>query len=479
MQKKSTSRSLTCHPGGFLAMLCPLLLISLLTIVILSSDVTHPHFFDTNTLPHLFFDTNTTDISRSHIVLPLSLNSQISNLQTQLGFLLGQLHNESSESKVAIFSDQVLRIAISLDKLVNTLSSLLGSAPASGNGIIRVEEDFSEPEESEDQEAAPAVKVFKTGELHNYTSPKPNMKSGKKNFLGVEAISPSIGLTCAHVATNINRFMSYKLYGRCPDDWDLAQKLITSGCDPLPRRRCLSRASPNYSKQFPVNSSLWTQPSDANILWSHYKCKGYSCLVSQETRKRRGFFKCADCFDLSKRGWEIPTNESVSAEFTIDQVLALKPGEIRIGLDFSPTTGTFAALMKERNVTIASATLNLGAPFNEVIALRGLLPLYISIGSRLPFFDNTLDIIHSTLFLDGWIGTELLQFVLFDWDRVLRPKGLLWVDRFFCTKEDMRLYLDEFARLSYKKLLWRVVPKTDKLGDELFFSAVLEKPIRR
>ncbi|KAH8511113.1 hypothetical protein H0E87_008592 [Populus deltoides] len=478
MLKKSSSRSLQCRPGGLLTMLCPLLLISLLTVVILSSDVSYLHFFDTKTLPHLFFDTSANDISHSPIVLPYSLHSQISNLQTQLGALLGQLHNESSESKVAKFSDQVLRVAVSVDKLVNSLSSISGNAPTSGDGVSRVEEDLSEAGEGEDQEP-PGVKVFNTGELHEYTSPKLNRPSGKKNFLGVEAISPSIGLACAHMATTIKRFMSYKMYGMCPDDWDLAQKLITSGCDPLPRRRCLSRASPNYNKPFPVNSSLWTQPSDANILWSHYKCKGYSCLVSNKTRGRRGFFKCADCFDLSKRRWEIPTNESVSAEFTIDQVLALKPREIRIGLDFSPTTGTFAALMKERNVTIASATLNLGAPFNEVIALRGLLPLYLSIGSRLPFFDNTLDIIHSTLFLDGWIGKELLQFVLFDWDRALRPKGLLWVDRFFCSKEVMKLYLDEFESLSYKKLLWRVVPKTDKDGDELFFSAVLEKPIRR
>ncbi|KAL3597013.1 hypothetical protein D5086_008650 [Populus alba] len=445
MLKKSSSRSLQCRPGGLLTMICPLLLISLLTVVILSSDVSYLHFFDTNTLPHLFYDTSSNDISHSPVVLPYSLHSQISNLQTQLGALLGQLHNESSESKVAKFSDQVLRIAVSVDKLVNSLSSISGNAPASGDGMSRVEEDLSEAGEGEDPEA-PGVKVFNTGELHEYTSPKLNRPSGKKNFLGLEAISPSIGLTCAHMATTIKRFMSYKLYGMCPDDWDLAQKLITSGCDPLPRRRCLSRASPNYNKPFPVNSSLWTQPN---------------------------------CFDLSKRRWEIPTNESVSAEFTIDQVLALKPREIRIGLDFSPTTGTFAALMKERNVTIASATLNLGAPFNEVIALRGLLPLYLSIGSRLPFFDNTLDIIHSTLFLDGWIGKELLQFVLFDWDRALRPKGLLWVDRFFCSKEVMKLYLDEFASLSYKKLLWKVVPKTDKDGDELFFSAVLEKPIRR
>lgn len=233
-----------------------------------------------------------------------------------------------------------------------------------------------------------------------------------------------------------------------------------------------------FSKPLPLNSSLWTNPSDVNILWNKYKCKDYSCLVSHETIGKRGFYKCSDCFDLSKRAWEVPTNESESAEFTVDEVLSLKPGEIRIGLDFSPTTGTFAAIMKEKNVTIASGTINLGAPFNEVTALRGLLPLYISIGSRLPFFDNTLDIVHSTLFFDGWIGMELLQFVLFDWDRVLRPNGILWVDRFFCKKEDLNIYLDEINRLGYRKLLWRVVPKMDKEGDEMFFSAVLEKPAR-
>lgn len=92
-----------------------------------------------------------------------------------------------------------------------------------------------------------------------------------------------------------------------------------------------------------------------------------------------------------KTGWDILTNGSISTELAIDEVLQLRPGEIRIGLDVTSTTGTFAARMRERNVTIASATLNLGAPSNEVIALTGLLPLYISIGSRLLFFDNTVE----------------------------------------------------------------------------------------
>ncbi|KAJ8775042.1 hypothetical protein K2173_020046 [Erythroxylum novogranatense] len=468
MQIQTTQRSLKCLTIRFLLMLCPLLFICLLTIVILNFNVSHSY---------LLLTTYATRISHRPDTIPYSFHSQLSNLQTKLGVLLEHLHNESSVSRsVAKFSDQVLTIAVCLDKLADSLS---GNVPINGSEMSKVDEDLTEPEESEEQEELRGAKFFSSGELYNYTSPKTNRQIGKKNFLGVETINPSIGLPCSHMATHVDRFMSYKAYSMCPDDWDLAQKLVASGCEPLPRRRCFSRTPPSYSRPFPANTSLWTQPTDANILWSHYKCKGYSCLVSNETTARKGFYKCTDCFNLTKVGWKMPTNESVSAEFTIDEVLRLKPGEIRIGLDFSPTSGTFAALMKEKNVTIASATLNIGAPFSEVIALRGLLPLYVSIGSRLPFFDNTLDIVHSSLFLDGWIGMELLQFVLFDWDRVLRPKGLLWVDRFFCKKEELKLYLNEFIRIGYRKLLWRVVPKTDKLGEEFFFSAVLEKPIRR
>ncbi|CAN1839144.1 Probable methyltransferase At1g29790 [Linum perenne] len=468
-----------CFPAKgrtILAMLCPILLVSTFTILILSSNISYhpPHFLFTS--PQL-----SDDICSSHG----QLHSQFSTLQAQMGSLLQQLHNhETLTVNLSTFSDQLLRMAVSLDKIAGSLS--ISSSTASETS--QVDEEFNEPEDDENEEGSMVgVKGFSSGEVYSYMSPKSNRDKGKKNFLGVEAISPVIGFGCTHMATHLDHFMKYNKYEMCPYDWDAAQRLIINGCDPLPRRKCFSRGSPTYSKP-PLlsnsnsSSTLWTQPSDDTILWSRYKCKGYACLVSNESNGRKGFFKCGDCFNLTKRGWDVATtnNDSAkSAEFTIDQVLGLRPGEIRIGLDFSPTTGTFAALMRERGVTIASATLNLGAPFNEVIALRGLLPLYVSVGTRLPFFDNTLDIVHTTLFLDGWIGVELLQFVLFDWDRVLRPKGLLWVDRFFCKKEDMKLYMDEFERLGYKKLLWRLVPKTDKLGDELFLSAVLEKPTRK
>ncbi|OMP11735.1 hypothetical protein CCACVL1_00306, partial [Corchorus capsularis] len=72
--------------------------------------------------------------------------------------------------------------------------------------------------------------------------------------------------------------------------------------------------------------------------------------------------------DKEKLKWV--TNSSLLVDFLIRDVLAIKPGQIRIGLDYGVGTGTFAARMREQNVTIVSTALNLGAPFNEIIALR-------------------------------------------------------------------------------------------------------------
>ncbi|XP_068655864.1 probable methyltransferase At1g29790 [Aristolochia californica] len=460
MQRQAISKPARCFPSSVPTLLYPLFFAIFMSPIIIITHIASPF---------------------SVFTLSPSIQNHVSHLQSQVGLLLKQIHTEEGESKIVFkYSEQVLAIAVSLDKLSDALSHLYQAPVAEWNNMSTVEfGDFSQNGEEDEYEEGLLTHqaLFNSDEFYNYTSPKPN-RNGKKNFLGVDTVNPSVGSACASLASDVERFMGYKAYGSCPDDWIVAQKLMVAGCDPLPRRRCFSKSPPHYTKPLPVNSSLWNLPDDKNVLWTHYKCKRFSCLVSKETTGKRGFFKCADCFNLTSRGWEVPINESVSAEFTIDEVLQLKPGEIRIGLNFSPTTGNFAAIMRERNVNIATATLNLGAPYNEVIAQRGLLPLYVSVGSRLPFFDNTLDIVHSTLFLDGWIGIELLQYVLLDWDRVLRPKGILWIDRFFCSADDMALYLKDFEKLKYKKLIWRVVPKTDKLGDELFFSAILEKPLR-
>ncbi|KAI3665810.1 hypothetical protein L6452_44445 [Arctium lappa] len=469
MQKLSSWKPLKWLPNSPLQTLCFITLLSIF-------------FFFISTIINPNFVSNRLNSFSSHGFPPSSLHHQISNLQTHLGILLQNIHSEETDSSVtpSSFSDQVLRVAVLLDTLADTLS-----APHGDPAIATIEtyRDPTRPEETEIEcyEDEQEERFVKSKEVLRYTNPKPNklLDGKRKNFMDLEAVNPSIGLGCTRMTVDLDRYSTYKPYTSCPDDSDFAQKLMLRGCDPLPRRRCFSRSAPNYNHPFQFNSSLWIQPNDSNILWSHYTCKNYNCLVSIDTKNKRGFHKCVDCFDLSKKRWEeVPLNDPESAEISIDEVLSLTQTPIRIGLDFSPTTGTFAALMRERNVTIASATLNLGAPFNEVIALRGLLPLYVSIGSRLPFFDNTLDLVHSTLFLDGWIGFELLEYVVFDWDRVLRPKGVLWLDRFFCKKEEMKGYISVIEKLRYKKLLWRIVTKKDRVENELFLTAVLEKPLR-
>lgn len=332
------------------------------------------------------------------------------------------------------------------------------------------------------QESDKVAEFFLVEEIRKYVKIKPN-RLGKQNFMGANGTFTSIGHACFLMKKELEEYMDYDVGDFCRDDWKLAQLLMVHGCDPLPRRRCFSRAPKLYSKPFPINESLWKLPDNRNVRWSHYRCKNFACLASNRTGK--GFFKCADCFNLTHH--EVPRwieivgldpNSNSTADFLIAEVLELKAGEIRIGMDFSVGTGTFAVRMRELNVTIVSATINLGAPFNEMIALRGLVPLYLTINQRLPFFDNTLDIIHTTRFLDGWIDFQLLDFVLYDWDRVLRPGGLLWIDSFFCLHKDLEDYLDAFRMLRYRKHKWVIVPKLDKHGQEVFFSAVLEKPPR-
>ncbi|KAJ0099114.1 hypothetical protein Patl1_21665 [Pistacia atlantica] len=142
----------------------------------------------------------------------------------QLGVLLEQLHTDSSESKaVEKFSDQVLHIAVSLDRLADSLSGLRHSNPPAGSiEISYVDEDLSETEETDLDEGTMSRKAFNAGEIYNYTSPKPHRLVGKKNFLDVDAVSPSVGQVCAKMASIVDRFMTYKVYGACPDDWDIA-----------------------------------------------------------------------------------------------------------------------------------------------------------------------------------------------------------------------------------------------------------------
>lgn len=319
----------------------------------------------------------------------------------------------------------------------------------------------------------PLINNFVIEEIRKYITPKGN-KNGKVNIFKTERIYNTIGHACVLMKKELEDYMDYDVGSYCRDDWNLAQKLMLRGCDPLPRRRCLTRASKLYLKPYPINESLWKIPDARNIRWNNYKCRDFECLSSKNPS--RGYTKCTGCFELEKEMQRWVNNSSDSPpDFLIRDVLGVKPAEIRIGLDFSVGTGSFAARMMEQNVTIISTALNLGAPFNEMIALRGLIPLYITPNQRLPLFDNTMDLIHTTGLLDGWIDLLLLDFILFDWDRVLRPGGLLWIDKFFCNRKDLDDYMYMFLQFRYKKHKWVIAPKSK---DEVYLSALLEKPPR-
>lgn len=318
----------------------------------------------------------------------------------------------------------------------------------------------------------PLINTFVIEEIRKYITPKEN-RLGKINIYGTERIYNTIGHACVLFKKELEEYMDYDIGSYCDDDWNLAQKLMVNGCDPLPRRRCLTRASKVYQKPYSINESLWRLPDDRNVRWSNYQCRNFACLSIKNPK--RGYSKCAGCFEMEKEKLKWVTNSSLPVDFLINDVLAIKPGEIRIGLDFGFGTGSFAARMREHNVTIVSTALNLGAPFNEIVALRGLIPLHVTLNQRLPFFDNTMDMIHTTGFMDGWIDLLLMDFILFDWDRILRPGGLLWIDRFFCKRKDLDDYMYMFLQFRYKKQKWVIAPKSK---DEVYLSALLEKPPR-
>ncbi|XP_073116275.1 probable methyltransferase At1g29790 [Elaeis guineensis] len=312
-----------------------------------------------------------------------------------------------------------------------------------------------------------------------FTSPQP-LPFGHNHNFDSATLHPPVGLPCPLFPSDLAAFLSYPVNGSCPDDELLAQKLLLRGCEPLPRRRCRPAAPPHPSPPLPLPLSLWSLPPDNSVHWSAYSCKSFACLVDRKHSK--SFDDCKDCFDLDgreKHRWVTPSSNPL--DFTIDEVLAAAnpPGSIRIGLDIGGGSGTFAVRMKERNVTMVTTSMNLNGPFNSFIAARGVVPLYISISQRLPFFDNTLDIVHSMHVLSNWIPTTLLHFVMFDVYRVLRPGGLFWLDHFFFVEEQMEEYVPVIESVGFKKARWEVGRKLDRGPElrEMYISALLEKPL--
>ncbi|KAG6408646.1 hypothetical protein SASPL_131664 [Salvia splendens] len=262
-------------------------------------------------------------------------------------------------------------------------------------------------------------------------------------------IYASVGGGCLNHKQDLAKYMSYDVGWVCPSDDVFAQILMLKGCEPLPRRKCHPPQPKNYAEPRPLPGSMWATPHDTSIVW-----------------------------DPEKSRWQY---DNGGLDFGMEQVLATKaPGSVRIGLDIGGGSGTFAARMRERNVTIVTTSMNFDGPFNSFIASRGLIPMHVSISQRFPFFENTLDIVHSMHVLSNWIPDPMLEFVLYDIYRVLRPGGLFWLDRFFCFGSQLNeTYVPMFDRVGFRRLRWNTGMKLDRgiQKNEWYFSALLEKPI--
>lgn len=279
------------------------------------------------------------------------------------------------------------------------------------------------------------------------------------------------------------KFLDYEPRSMCPDDWLFVQSLIyTKNCFALPKRRCTYRTPYKIVEPVPFPRSLFAQESldEEAIRWSLHQCKPFACLNDRRVGD------CHNCFNftLEKKRWKSGFRGSLKMQDVID----MKKGSLRLGLDAGGCTGSFAAHMATHNCTVMTTAFNVetvysrtgGLPYMEAIALRGLIPLHSPFTQRLPLYDNTLDIVHSVnsiKFLPIFEFEELI----FDWDRVIRAGGLLWFEMFYASKEEMPLYVQTLDLLGYKRLYWKITPKPDKselAGPHVYLNAVLEKPAR-
>eukprot|EP00271_Cylindrocystis_brebissonii_P003589 TRINITY_DN1471_c0_g1_i1.p1 TRINITY_DN1471_c0_g1~~TRINITY_DN1471_c0_g1_i1.p1 ORF type:complete len:523 (+),score=75.16 TRINITY_DN1471_c0_g1_i1:109-1677(+) len=295
-------------------------------------------------------------------------------------------------------------------------------------------------------------------------------------------LNPS-GCTCEATVEELTQYFNYTVRELCPDDWFFVQNLIfLKHCYNLPKRRCLARTPPDDAGRIGFPASLWDQGAldDRNVRWNSNYCKSFECLNT------RMIGDCRNCFNLSleKNRWK----SMYRGNMKMADVVALKKGTLRIGLDAGGGTGSFAAHMAAYNITILTTAFNVetvadrmqGMPYMETIALRGLVPLHVPHQARLPFFDNTLDVIHS---VNSIKYLELIEFeeLLMEWDRVLRPGGILWFEMFYTPVSETPLYISIIDVLGYNRLYWNLTPKPDpgeREGDHLYLNCIIEKPVR-
>ncbi|CAI5485760.1 unnamed protein product [Closterium sp. Naga37s-1] len=337
-------------------------------------------------------------------------------------------------------------------------------------------------------------------------------KSAMERARAVVASCTGMGMVLSHPAhvwkayacegseEELMQYLDYKPRHMCPDDWlDTQALLFHRHCFALPMRRCLSRTPAAHVEPMPFPQSLFSQLTlqDTAVRWQHHACKSFHCLNSNSNSNGMAGNECAQCFNMSvqSRRWQSRFRGALS----VQDVVRWKQGALRVGLDVGGGTGSWAAHMARYNVTVLTTAINAeaqgtgrtsmqaqGTPYMETIALRGLIPLHVPHSQRLPLFDNTVDIIHCGATCMHYLPlTPLLpwEHMLFEWDRVLRVGGVLWLDSLLLPLRDLPLYVALVDGLGYKRLHWHMLPRGG-VGEEsdgsvhVQVNALLEKPVR-
>ncbi|XP_016178939.1 uncharacterized protein LOC107621431 [Arachis ipaensis] len=224
--------------------------------------------------------------------------------------------------------------------------------------------------------------------------------------------------------------------------------------------------------QDPFPSSL----PDSSVIWDHYPCKSFNCFHLQNPKL--GFNSSSDSSKFTT--YKTDLHLLISQLF---QIAKSTKSVIRLGLDVGGGTGSFTATMKLRNMTVVTTTMSVGAPYSEAEALRGLMPLHMPLQQQLSVFDGVVDLVRCGNSMNRLIPVTMMEFLLFDVDRVLRSGGYLWIDRLFSKGVDLeKLYAPLIGKLGYKKVKWSTGNKTDASGMknvEIFLTALLQKPTSR
>eukprot|EP00271_Cylindrocystis_brebissonii_P002233 TRINITY_DN1266_c0_g1_i1.p1 TRINITY_DN1266_c0_g1~~TRINITY_DN1266_c0_g1_i1.p1 ORF type:complete len:447 (-),score=82.33 TRINITY_DN1266_c0_g1_i1:90-1430(-) len=290
------------------------------------------------------------------------------------------------------------------------------------------------------------------------------------------------GYACKATEEEMARYLDYEPRGMCPDDWFFVQDLIyQKNCFALPKRRCRNQSPYKVVQPVPFPNSLFNQSSlsDDSVRWEQIACDSFHCL---NTRLRGD---CRNCFNLTQEAKRWKFNYRGSLQ--IKEVIEMFGGGLRIGLDAGGGTGSFAAHMALWNVTIMTTAynqetiyelMNQGLPYMETIALRGLIPLHVPHKARLPFYDNTLDIIHAVNSIK-YLPMPEFEELLFEWNRVLRPGGVIWFEMFYAQTETMALYVSIIELLNFEKKYWKLLPKPDSSeqpGSHLYLNCLITKP---